>query len=64
MMVQEEASEEHHQTGGKDSIKSTSAPERTPTMTALPTSTHIIPLLASLYESYRFAKSVDPSKRT
>ena len=64
MMVQEETSKEQHQTGGKNSVKSTSAQERTPTMTAPATGTHNIPFLASLYESCRFSKSVNPSKRT
>ena len=64
MMVKEETSKEQHHTGGKNSVKSTSAQERTPTMTAPSTGTHSIPILASLYGSCRFAKSVNPSKRT
>ena len=64
MMVKEETSKEQHQTGGKNSVKSTSAQERIPTMTAPSTGTHSIPILASLYGSCRFAKSVNPSERT
>ena len=63
MMVQEEASKERHQTGGKNAVKSTSAQERTPTMIAPPTGTHSIPILASLYESCSVSKSVNPSER-
>ena len=63
-MVQEEASKERHHTGGKNAVKSTSAQERMPTMTAPSTGTHSIPILASLYGSCRFAKSVNPSERT
>ena len=64
MMVQEEACKEQHQTGGKNSVKSTLVQERMPTMTTPSTGTHSIPILASLYGSYRFAKSVNPSERT
>ena len=64
MIVQEEALKERHQTGGKNSVKSTSIQERTPTMTAPPTGTHNIPLLASLYESCRSIRKVNLSRRT
>ena len=64
MMVQEEASKEQHQTSGKNSLKSTSTQERTPTMTASSIGTHSIPILASLYGSCRFAKFVNPFERT
>ena len=59
MMVQEEASKEQHQTGGKLAVKFTPAQERTPTMLA-PTT----PILGSLYESCRFAVNNDLSERT
>ena len=64
MMVQEEASKEQHHIGGKIIVKPIPAQERTPTVTAPPTGTHSIPFLASLYKSYRFSKSVNPSERT
>ena len=62
--VQKEAFEEQHQTSGKTFVKSTLVQERKPTMIALPTSTHNIPFLESLYESFMFVKSMNPSKRT
>ena len=64
VMDQEEASEELHQTGGKDSVKSTPVQERTPTVTAPPTGIHSVPLIASLHESCRFANTVNQSERT
>ena len=59
MMDQEEASEELHQTGGKDSVKSTPMQERTPTVIAPPTSIQSVPLFASLHETCRFANIVN-----
>ena len=64
MMDQEEASKELHQTGGKDSVKSTPMQERTPTVTTLPTGIHSVPLFASLHETCRFATTVNQSERT
>ena len=64
MMDREETSEELHQTSGKDSVKSTPMQERTPTVTAPPTSVHNVPLFASLHETCRFANIVNQSERT
>ena len=63
MMVQEEASEEQHQIGGKTFVNSTSVEERTPTMTAPPTCTHNIPILVSLYEFCRFVNTMNLFER-
>ena len=64
MMVQEDASKEQHQTGGKSSVKFTPAQERTPTMLAPTTGIHSIPIFGSLYESCRFAVNTVRSERT
>ena len=64
MMDQEEASEELHQTGGKDSVKPTPMPETTPTVTTLPAGIHSLPLFASLHETCRFANAVNQSETT
>ena len=64
MMDQEEASKEQHQTGGKLAVRFTLAQERTPTMLAPTTGIHSIPMLGSLYESYRFVAKNNLSERT
>ena len=64
MMVQEEASKEQHQTGGKSAVKFTPAQERTPTMRAPTTGIHSVPIFGSLHETCRFAVKHDLSERT
>ena len=64
MMVQEEASKEQHQTGGKTAVKFTPAQERTPTMQAPTTGIHSVPIFGSLHESCRCVVHTDLSEST
>ena len=64
MMVQEEASKEQHQTGGKSAVKFTPAQERTTTMRAPTTGIHSVPIFGSLHETCRFVVNIDLSERT